>query len=80
MEKSETFAQPLLACSHKLFDPSTGLLQAMPKLALRAQTVDIANLPLRQDVLAKNRLNEPVEDISVWATACKDSTYGPEAV
>ena len=25
----------------------------MPKLALRAQTVDIADLPLRQDVLAK---------------------------
>jgi len=26
----------------------------MPKLALRAQTVGIAVLPLRQDVLAKN--------------------------
>jgi hypothetical protein len=26
----------------------------MPKLALRAQTVDMADLPLRQDVLKKN--------------------------
>ncbi|RLC09910.1 MAG: hypothetical protein DRH43_07435 [Deltaproteobacteria bacterium] len=29
----------------------------MSKLALRAQTVDIANLPLRQDLLAKKRFN-----------------------
>ena len=28
----------------------------MSKLAVRAQTVDIANLPLRQDLLAKNVL------------------------
>jgi hypothetical protein len=28
----------------------------MSKLALRAQTVDIANLPPRQDLLAKNVL------------------------
>jgi len=28
----------------------------MSKLALRAQTVDIADLPLRQDLLAKNVL------------------------
>jgi hypothetical protein len=28
----------------------------MSKLALRAQTVDIASLPLRQDSLAKNVL------------------------
>jgi hypothetical protein len=28
------------------------------KLALRAQTVQIANLPLRQDLLAKKRLND----------------------
>jgi len=28
----------------------------VPKLALRAQTVEIANLPLRQDLLAKNVL------------------------
>jgi len=32
------------------------LLQAIPKLALQAQTVGIANLPLRQDLLAKNVL------------------------
>jgi len=32
------------------------LLQAIPKLALRAQTVEIADLPLRQDLLAKNVL------------------------
>jgi len=30
----------------------------MSKLALRAQTVDIANLPLRQDLLAKKRFND----------------------
>jgi hypothetical protein len=33
-----------------------GLLQAMSKLALRAQTVDIADLPLHRDLLAKNVL------------------------
>jgi len=33
-----------------------GSLQAMSKLAFRAQTVDIAYLPLRQDFLAKNVL------------------------
>jgi hypothetical protein len=32
------------------------LLQAISKLALRAQTVEIANLPLRQDLFAKNVL------------------------
>jgi hypothetical protein len=32
----------------------TGLLQAMPKLALRAQTVGIAVLPLSQDLWTKN--------------------------
>jgi hypothetical protein len=32
------------------------LLQAISKLALRAQTVDIADLLLRQDLLAKNVL------------------------
>ena len=30
----------------------------MSKLALRAQTVDIANLPFRQDLLAKKRFND----------------------
>jgi len=29
------------------------LLQALPKLALRAQTVGIASHPLRQDLLTK---------------------------
>jgi hypothetical protein len=32
------------------------LLQAISKLALRAQTVEIANLALRQDLLGKNVL------------------------
>jgi len=39
-----------------MFKNLKGLLQAMSKLALRAQTVDIADLPLRQDLLAKNVL------------------------
>jgi hypothetical protein len=30
----------------------------MSKLALRAQTVDIADLSLRQDLLAKKRFND----------------------
>jgi hypothetical protein len=34
----------------------------VPKLALRAQTVEIANLPLRQDLLAKNVLMTPQRD------------------
>jgi hypothetical protein len=32
------------------------LLQAIPKLALRAQTIEIADVPPRQDLLAKNVL------------------------
>jgi len=32
------------------------LLQAISKLALRAQTVEIAYLPLRQDLLSKTAL------------------------
>jgi len=32
------------------------LLQATSKLALRAQTVEVADLPLRQDLSAKNVL------------------------
>jgi len=32
------------------------LLQTISKLALQAQTVEIAYLPLRQDLLAKNVL------------------------
>jgi len=46
------------------------LLQAISKLALRAQTVEIAGLPLRQDLLTKNVLMTAQRDF-VWATACK---------
>ncbi len=35
-----------------------GSLQAMSKLAFRAQTVDIAYLPLRQGFFGKKRFNE----------------------
>jgi len=46
------------------------LLQAMSKLALRAQTVDIANLPLRQDLLARKRFND----------RSKEFLFGPRPV
>jgi len=36
----------------------------MSKLALRAQTVDIANLPLRQDLSAKKRFNDRLREFS----------------
>jgi hypothetical protein len=37
----------------------------MPKLTLRAQTVDIADLALRQDVLAKNALMPAQRDFGL---------------
>jgi hypothetical protein len=37
----------------------------MPKLALRDQTVDIADIPLRQDVLAKNALMPAQRDFGL---------------
>ena len=40
----------------------------MSKLALRAQTVDIAYPPLRQDLFAKDVLMTARKN-SVWATA-----------
>jgi len=42
----------------KRFLTNLRLATAVSKLALRAQTVDIANLPLRQDLLAKKRFND----------------------
>ena len=57
-----------------------GLLQAIsadaslrvPKLALRAQTVGTADLSALPRCIGKDRLNEPLEEISVWTTARKD--------
>jgi hypothetical protein len=48
-----------------------GLLQAMSKLALRAQTVDIANLPPRQDLLAKNVLMTAQRDFGLGNSLLK---------
>jgi hypothetical protein len=45
----------------------------MLKLALRAQTVDIAYLPLRQDFLAKNVLMT-AQRVFGLATACQGLT------
>jgi hypothetical protein len=45
----------------------------MSKLAFRAQTVDIAYLPLRQDLFAKTVLMT-AQRVSVRATACFDVT------
>jgi hypothetical protein len=48
-------AQCLLASSVPIFDASKAcLLQAMPKLSAAAtQPIDIADVPLREDVLAR---------------------------
>ncbi len=51
---SKTFFDKSKACSRRF---ALGL-HFVRKLALRAQTVQIANLPLRQDLLAKKRLND----------------------
>jgi hypothetical protein len=48
---SETFFDKSKACSKLAL-----MLQLVRKLALRAQTVGIADLPLRQDLLARNVL------------------------
>jgi len=39
-----------------------GMIKWMSKPALRAQTVDIADLPLCQDLLAKKRFNDRSEE------------------
>jgi hypothetical protein len=41
----------------------------MPKLALRAQAVGIAVLPLRQSLMNKTRFNEPLKSIPLSAIA-----------
>jgi len=57
----------LFSKSKTFFDPAykEARLQAMSKLAFRAQTVDIAYLPLRQDLLAKNVLMTAQRDFSL---------------
>ena len=49
---SKTFSDKSKACSRRL----ALRLHFVPKLALWAQTVEIAHLPLRQDLFAKNVL------------------------
>ena len=46
----------LFSLSKTFFDKSKAQLQAISKLALRSQTVEIAALSLRQDLLTKNVL------------------------
>jgi hypothetical protein len=46
----------------------------MSKLALRAQTVDIAYLPLRQDFLAKNVLMTAQRDFGLGNSPSKFKT------
>ena len=49
---SKTFFDKSKACSRRV----SATLHFVSKLALRAQTVEVADLPLRQDLLAKNVL------------------------
>ena len=46
----------LFALSKMFFDKSKAQFQAISKLAFGAQTDEIADLPLRQDLLTKNVL------------------------
>jgi hypothetical protein len=60
----------LFALSETFFDKSKARsrrFQNSPPLA--AQTVEIAYLPLRQDLLAKKRFNDRSKEF-FWATAC----------
>ncbi len=52
----------------------------MSKLAFRAQTVDIAYLPLRQDLLAKNVLMTAQRDFRLGNSPLEDSTFPLDAL
>jgi hypothetical protein len=54
--KLKAVAQNPFAMSKTFFDKSKAQLQAISKLTLWAQTDEIADLPLRQDLLTKNVL------------------------
>ena len=52
----------------------------MSKLAVRAQTVDIAYLPLRQDLLAKNVLMTALRDCGLGNSLLEGMTAGPQGL